>query len=108
MEIMYSYNRFKRETRNYPSLYDIFQPGDIVSRSSIYDNKKQEIYKGIIMRINRKHLEIFWDMIDEKYQPENIDVNFTICSLVEIFEGSDKYTPIKREDYKKIHRFKLI
>lgn len=104
---MNSYWRGKRGLKNYPSLYDNFEPGDRVTRNRVDKNGKLDVYKRIIMRMNGKHLEIFWDVIDGKYRPTDIEDNFTNCSLNDIFEGSDKYTPIKREGYKNRHRFKL-
>jgi len=103
---MNSNKRGKRELKNYPALYDNFKPGDRVSRSRVDKSGKLDVYKGIIMRMNEKHLEIFWDVMDGKYRPKDIEVNFTNCSLNDIFEGSDKYTPIKREGYKNRHRLK--
>ena len=107
MEIMNSNNKGKRGSNNYPSLYDTFKPGDRVTRGRVDKNGKLDVYKGIILSMNSKHLEIFWDVIDGKYRPGDIEVNFTNCSFDDIFEGSKKYTPIKREGYKIRHRFKL-
>ena len=107
MERMNRYRISKRWSKNYPSLYDNFEPGDRVTRIRVDKNGKLDEYKGIIMRMNGEHLEIFWDIMDGKYRPSDIEVNFTNCSLNDIFEGSDKYTPIKREGYKNSHRYKL-
>ena len=103
---MNSNKRDKIELKNYPALYDIFKPGDRVSRRRVDKNGKTDIYNGIIMKMNDKHLEIFWDVMDGKYRPKDIEVNFTNCSLNDIFEGSDNYTPIKKERYKIRYRLK--
>jgi len=100
-------NKAKRGSNNYPSLYDIFKPGDRVTRSRVGKNGNLDVYKGIIMSMNSKHLEIFWDVIDGKYRPKDIEFQFTNCTLDDIFEGSDKYSPIKREGYKNRHILKL-
>ena len=84
------------ENEKYPCLYDAFQLGDRVKR--VYKNKngKKLEYKGIILAIENKSIEIYWDTLDGKYRPQNMDFAFTTCPLEEIFEGSDYYSPIKK------------
>jgi len=87
----------KRESKHYLTLYDTFKPGDRVKRSCMDKYGKSEEYEGIVMSIDKNNMKIFWDTLNRKYRPKEIDENFTNCSVDEIFEGSEKYTPFKRE-----------
>jgi hypothetical protein len=87
----------KGNEKNYPSLYDAFELGDRVKR--IYKNKNGDTkeYKGIILAIDDKGVEIYWDTIDGKYRPNEMNIAFTNCPIIEIFQGNEQYTPIKKE-----------
>lgn len=87
----------KRKNNNYPSLYDAFELGDRVKR--IYKDKigRDKEYKGIILAINDNGIEIYWDTIDGKYRPNDMEIAFTNCSIYEIFHGNDQYTPIEKD-----------
>ena len=84
------------EKIKYPSLYDEFELGDRVAR--YYKDKmgKNKEYRGIILSIEPKFIEIYWDTIDGKYRPDNMDVAFTTCPVKEIFNGNNHYSPIKK------------
>ena len=93
---MYKYKKKKND--DYPSLYDVFKVGDRVKRN-FYDNcsgKKLE-YKGIIMAIDSNNMEIFWDMMNGKYRPKEIDIDFSSSSKEEIFKGKNHYSSIKKD-----------
>lgn len=89
--------RKKWEEKNYPSLYDSFDLGDRVKR--FYKNKSGENkeYKGIILAIDNKGVEIYWDTIDGKYRPNEMNIAFTNCPINEIFHGNELYTPIEKD-----------
>ena len=97
MKIFNFYERKRKKNKNFPSLNSVFKPGDRVKRIYYYKNGKTDEFKGIIMDLNDKNMEIYWDIVDGKYQPNNIDINFTNCSLKEIYEGNKNYSPIKKE-----------
>jgi len=88
----------KRNVNDYPSLYDAFNLGDRVKR--IYTDKKGGPleYRGIVLAIDNNCLEIYWDTKDGKYRPGDMNIAFTTCPLNEIFNGSEYYTPIKKDD----------
>jgi hypothetical protein len=81
----------------YPSLYDAFQLGDRVMR--IYQDKygKKTEYKGIVLKIEKNSIEVYWDTKDGKYKSGEMDISFTQCDVEEIFRGDGVYTPIKKE-----------
>ena len=87
----------KRKAGNYPSLYDAFELGDRVKRIYKVKNGKNKEYKGIVLAIEDRSIEIYWDTRDGKYRPNDMDVAFTSCKLSEIFKGNDFYTPITKE-----------
>ena len=82
---------------NYPSLYDAFDLGDRVKRIYKDKNGKNKEYKGIVLAIDNNGIEIYWDTRDGKYRPEDIEIAFTNCSINEIFQGNEKYTPIEKD-----------
>ena len=90
--------RNKNENKNYPSLYDIFELGDRVKR--VYKNKngKSKEYKGIVLAIDNKSIEIYWDSIDGKYRPREMEIAFSNCQIDEIFSGTEKYSSIKKDE----------
>ncbi len=87
----------KRKTK-YPSLYDAFNLGDRVKRVMLDEQGNPREYKGIVLAIEDKTMEIYWDTKDGKYRPGEIDLAFTNCAVDEIFKGKDRFSPIKRED----------
>ena len=105
--MMKQYEKGKGRSKNYPSLYDVFNPGDRVKRSCTDKYGKSEEYEGIIMGMDDNSMEIFWDTLDRKYSPKEIDANFTNCPIDEIFKGSEKYTPIRKERDKYRHILKV-
>ena len=60
-------------------------------------NGKNNEYKGIILAIDNKGIEIYWDTKDGKYRPKDMDIAFTNCPINEIFKGTEDYTPIKKD-----------
>jgi hypothetical protein len=89
--------RNKSKTKNYPSLYDMFELGDRVKRFYIDKNGKNKEYKGIVLAIDTKSIEIYWDTIDGKYRPQEMDIAFSNCQIEEIFSGTDKYSSIEKD-----------
>lgn len=87
----------KKKNENYPSLYDAFDLGDRVKR--IYRDKdgKNKEYKGIVLAIDKNSIEIYWDTIDGKYRPEDMNIAFSNCQIKEIFTGTDKYSSIEKD-----------
>jgi hypothetical protein len=87
----------KKKNKNYPSLYDIFDLGDRVKR--VYKDKNGRIkeYKGIVLAIDNKSIEIYWDSINGKYRPQEMDMAFSNCQIEEIFSGTDKYSSIEKD-----------
>ena len=82
---------------NYPSLYDAFDLGDRVKRIYKDKNGKYKEYKGLVLAIDDNGIEIYWDTRDGKYNPDDMDIAFTNCSINEIFKGNEKYTPIEKD-----------
>jgi len=80
----------------HPSLYDAFELGDRVIRTYKDKQGKYE-YKGIILAIEDDNIEIYWDTKNGKYRPGDMDITFTNCTVDEIFNGDEKYSPIKKE-----------
>lgn len=87
------------EEEGYPSLYEAFDLGDRVKRIYKGEDGKYTEYKGIILAIGKDSLEIYWDTMDSKYRPENIDIGFTNCQVDEIFKGSNVYSPIIKDKH---------
>jgi len=87
----------KSNIEEYPSLYDTFELGDRVKR--IYKDKKgnSRIYKGIVLAIDNKGVEIYWDTKDGRYRPVDMDIAFTHCQIEEIYNGKENYGPIEKE-----------
>ena len=85
------------EKKNYPSLYDAFELGDRVRRTYKDKNGRNTTYKGIVLAIEEKGIEIYWDTQDGKYRPNNMDIAFSHCELEEIFKGNNKYGPIEKD-----------
>jgi hypothetical protein len=85
------------EKKGFPSLYDAFDLGDRVKRlyKDIYGKNKE--YKGIILAIDRKGIEIYWDTENGEYKPGEMNIDFTYCEIEEVFRGNNKYTPIKKD-----------
>ena len=89
----------KRKDKNYPSVYEVFELGDRVKRTYKDKNGKNKEYKGIVLSIDDKGIEIYWDTRDGKYRPNDMDVAFTNCPVNEIFQGNEKYTPIEKDKH---------
>ena len=87
----------KKKAGNYPSLYDAFNLGDRVRR--VYKDKKGKPceYRGTVLAIDNKYIEVYWDTCNGKFRPEGMGVTFTTCPLYEIFNGNKCYTPIEKE-----------
>ena len=81
----------------YPSLFETFQLGDRVMR--IYKDKlgKKIKYKGIILKIEKNSIEVYWDTKNDEYKSEEMNTSFTHCDVEEIFRGDGYFTPIKKE-----------
>ena len=91
-------NEEKGKEENYPSLYDAFALGDRVKRFYKDKNGMNKEYRGIILAIDKKGIEVYWDTLDGKYRPNDMNIAFTNCPVIEIFKGSEKFTPIEKED----------
>jgi len=91
------YAKNKEKIKRYPSLYDAFKLGDRVKRRYKDENGKSKEYKGIILAIYNENIEVYWDTLNGKYRPDNMDVTFTNCSVNDIFQGNKHYSPIKKE-----------
>jgi hypothetical protein len=89
--------RIKKKKKKYPSLYDIFDLGDRVKRVYKDKNGNDKEYKGIVLAIDKKSVEIYWDTIDGKYRPKDLDIAFSNCQVEEIFSGKDNYSSIKKD-----------
>ena len=88
----------KNGKKDYPSLYDAFELGDRVKRTYRDDNGRNKEYKGIVLAIDDKCIEIYWDTKDGKYRPNDMDIAFTNCPVNEIFQGNEKYSPIEKDN----------
>lgn len=99
----------KLENKKYPSLFDVFKLGDRVKITYLKNNGNFDDYSGLIMGIYNDSIDIFWDKLNGKYQPQKIKNMFTNCKLNDIFDGNKNYSPIKKEKYifkdiiKKLH-----
>ena len=82
------------------SLYEVFHLGDRVKRKYKDSNSHKREYLGIILAIDKSNVEIYWDKIDGEYNPNSMDIDFTKCSIEDIFKGNKYYGPIKKERYK--------
>ena len=85
----------KKENDSYPSLFDAFHLGDRVRRTSKDKKGKSKEYKGTVLAIDKKSIEVYWDTLNGKFRPSGMDVTFTECPLYEIFKGNEHYSPIK-------------
>ncbi len=92
-----SKERIKKKKNNYPSLYDIFDLGDRVKRVYKDKNGKNKEYKGIVLAIDKNSIEIYWDSVDGKYRPKEMDIAFSNCQTKEVFSGSEKYSSIEKD-----------
>jgi hypothetical protein len=48
--------------------------------------------------INDISIDIYWDTLNGKYRPEDLDITFTNCPIDEIFNGTNEYSPLKKND----------
>jgi len=87
----------KKNEKNYPSLYDTFELGDRVKRFYKNKNGNNKEYKGIILAINENEIEIYWDTKEGKYRPKDMQIAFSNCRIIEIFQGNENYSPIKKD-----------
>lgn len=88
---------WEKKGREYPSLFDAFQLGDRVMRFYLDKYGKKTEYKGIILKIDKNSMDVYWDTKDGKYKPGDMDISFTHCGAEEIFKGDGFYSPIKKE-----------
>ena len=100
-------NKKKVEKNKYPSLFELYQLGDRVKRTHINEEGNDEVYSGIILAIKNDSLEIFWDTINGKYKPEEINNMFDNCKTYDIYDGTEKYSPIKKDKFKLFNVFKI-
>ena len=56
-------------------------------------------FSGIIMAIYDDSIDILWDTVNNKYKPQEIDNLFNNISINDIFNGSDSFSPIKKDRY---------
>lgn len=88
----------RRRDQNYPSLYDAFELGDRVKRRYKDKNGKNKEYKGIVLAIDSDGVEIYWDTLNGRYMPKDLGIAFSNCPKNEIFQGNEKYSPIKKDN----------
>jgi hypothetical protein len=81
------------------SLFEIYELGDRVKRTYIDKDGNIEYYSGIIMTINNDSIDIFWDTINGKYQPQKIENIFNNCTMNDILNGNENFSSIKKERY---------
>ena len=95
MVVMEIFKKYKQRKR-YSSLYDAFELGDRVQRlyKDIYGNSKD--YKGIILAIDKKGIEVYWDTEDDRYKPGEMNIDFTHIEADEVFKGNNKYSPVRK------------
>jgi len=88
-----------KKEKEHPSLYDAFKLGQRVMRT--YEDKygKKAKYAGVVLAIDKKGLEIYWDTFNGKYKPKEMSISFTHCNPEEIYYGNEKYGPIKKDKY---------
>lgn len=91
------YDAFKGKYNETLSLYDVFKLGDRVKRRYKDESGRSREYAGIVLAIDKDNVEVYWDTLDGKYMPEEMDVAFTNCSKDDIFKGSEHYAPIEKE-----------
>jgi len=84
-------------SKKYPSLYDAFDLGDRVKRHYKDKNGGYKEYKGIVLAIEDNSIEIYWDTLDGKYRPNDMNIAFTNCEINEIFRGNKDFSPIKKD-----------
>jgi hypothetical protein len=89
--------RIKKKIKDYPSLYEVFELGDRVKRIYKDKNGKNKEYKGIVLAIDKNSIEIYWDSIDGKYRPDDMDIAFSNCQQKEVFSGTEKYSSIEKD-----------
>ena len=87
----------RRGENSYPSLYDYFNLGDRVVRTYKDKSGNAKEYRGIIMAIRDDSMEIYWDTMNGKYRPKEMNVAFTTCKINEIFNGNKYYSPLEKE-----------
>ena len=85
-----------KEKKGFPSLYDAFDLGDRVQRlyTDFYGKSKE--YKGIVLAINKKGMEIYWDTENGRYKPGEMNIDFTHLESDEVFKGRSRYSPVKK------------
>ena len=81
------------------SLFEIFQLGDRVKRTYVDKDGNIEYYSGIIMTIYNDSIDIFWDTINGKYQPQKIENIFNNCTMNDILNGNENFSSIQKERY---------
>jgi hypothetical protein len=85
------------EVDQQPSLFDAFQLGDRVIRTFQDKYGKKTEFKGIILKIDKRGVEIYWDTQNGKYNYSEKENFFTYCNPEEIFYGNNEYSSIKKE-----------
>jgi len=89
-------NKRKKKIQNYQSLFDVFELGDRVKRIYRDTNGGYKELKGIVLAIDEKSIQIYWDTQDGKYRPRNMNIGFTNCQINEVFAGNSEYSPIEK------------
>lgn len=87
----------KKNSNDYPSLYDAFELGDRVKRTYTGEKGDNRTYRGIVLAIKNDGIEVYWDTKDGRYRPVDMDVAFTHCQLEEVYNGTKNYGPIQKE-----------
>jgi hypothetical protein len=89
--------QYKDQINQYPSLYDLFEPGERVRRKMKGEQGQTDVIEGIIMAMDSDQMEIYWDTLNGEYTPELIDEDFTLCSVDEVLNGNRECSPIEKK-----------
>ena len=92
-------NKKKVQKKEYPSLFEVFHLGDRVKRTIVDKDGNTDEFSGIIMAIYNDSIDIFWDTVNNKYSPQEIDNLFNNITINDIFNGSDRFSPVKKDRY---------
>ena len=79
------------------TLLDFFRQGERVHQICYDPNGSKREYSGIIMRIEKHCMAIYWDMVNGKPISSMREV-FNVFHENEIFTGDDNVSPITKEN----------
>ena len=79
------------------TLLDVFKQGDRVCQICFDNNGYKREYSGLVMRIEKHCMAIYWDMVNGKPVSGMRQV-FTVFHENEIFNGNENASPITKEE----------